>query len=257
MGRYIHKFSTAAEFRAAYEGTAYTEPWVSLTEETSEVNYNKYDPSNGHAYVDLGLPSGTLWATMNVGATSETDYGGYFAWGETVDKFGNGETAYTWDNYECGSAYNRLTKYCPEDKSSQWNGEGSPDNLTELEASDDAASVNWGGEWHMPTSGQCEELINNTVSAWTSDYNDSGVAGVVFTAQNGNSLFIPAAGHVWDEGRGGVGSWFGVWTSSLLTGYPDDAWGLGGGNEGVRVYNNYRCYGYSVRGVLGELSTNT
>ena len=236
--------------------TAYTNginslSYPNVSYDYTHVHYNKVNPiTNGHEYVDLGLPSGTLWATTNVGATSETDYGGYFAWGETVDKFGNGETAYTWSNYEYGSAYNELTKYCPENNSNYWNGEGSPDNLNELEASDDAASVNWGGEWHMPTSGQCQELINNTVSAWTSDYNDSGVAGVVFTAQNGNSLFIPAAGNVWDEGREGVGSWFGVWASSLGTGSPNDAWYLSGGNGGVGVNGDVRYGGCSVRGVI-------
>ena len=78
--KYLKKFNTHAE----YELATLDLPNVSYCVDNNDIHYNPYDPYNGHAYVDLGLPSGTLWATMNVGANSETDTGLYFAWGETT-----------------------------------------------------------------------------------------------------------------------------------------------------------------------------
>ncbi|MCQ2319676.1 MAG: hypothetical protein MJZ90_12290 [Bacteroidales bacterium] len=119
---------------------------------------NLYGMENGievtltaaHEYVDLGLPSGLLWATCNVGADSPEDYGDYFAWGETETK-----SDYDWDTYKwCNGSYNTLTKY--NTKSSY----GTVDNKTTLELSDDAARANWGGSWRMPTEAEFQELIN-------------------------------------------------------------------------------------------------
>ena len=99
------------------------------------------DTLDGHAYVDLGLPSGTLWATCNVGASSPEEYGDYFAWGETEPK-----NDYNWSTYKyCKGSSTTMTKYCT---SSSY---GTVDNKTELEPSDDAATVNWGSNWQMPS----------------------------------------------------------------------------------------------------------
>ena len=99
-------------------------------------------PSENHEYVDLGLPSGTLWATMNVGANSPEDYGDYFAWGETAPK-----SVYDWSTYKwCRGLVNTITKYC---NSGGYNG--FVDNKTELDPEDDAATANWGAEWRMPS----------------------------------------------------------------------------------------------------------
>ena len=88
---------------------------------------------NGHEYVDLGLPSGTLWATCNVGANSPEEYGNHFAWGETTPK-----EFYSWGTYKwCNGTANSLTKYCYDSK---W---GTVDNNIELVHEDDAAHVNW------------------------------------------------------------------------------------------------------------------
>jgi len=113
-------------------------------------NGNTY---NGHEYVDLGLPSGTLWATCNVGATTPEGYGDYFAWGETTPK----ET-YNWMTYKWGSGnesdgwlYRELTKYCSD---STYGLYGFHDNLTELLPEDDAATANWGNGWRTPTRAQ-------------------------------------------------------------------------------------------------------
>ena len=97
---------------------------------------------NGHEYVDLGLPSGTLWATCNVGADTPESYGDYFAWGETEPK-----TTYDWSTYKyCVGEYDRLTKYCSD---TTYGYNGFTDNLYVLQLSDDAASVNWGEGWRM------------------------------------------------------------------------------------------------------------
>lgn len=124
-----------------------------------------------------------------------------------------------------------------------------------LELEDDAANVVMGGEWHMPTRAQLKELTANTTSSWTTDYNGTGVAGAIFTSNsNGNSIFFPAAGVIWDEGPEGQSEWFNVWSSSRDSNYPGDAWYLYGGGDFMSVYYDYRYGGLSVRGVLGELN---
>lgn len=134
---------------------------------------------NGHEYVDLGLPSGILWATCNIGSTNPEDYGDYFAWGET--------TTHNWRTYRWGED-KKFTKYC---NNSEYGNNGYTDNLTILEASDDVATVNWGQGWRMPTYDDFEELKNNCTSTWTTL---NGVNGRIFTGLNGNSIFMPAAG---------------------------------------------------------------
>ena len=141
---------------------------------------------NGHEYVDLGLPSGTLWATCNVGATTPEDCGDLFAWGETTPK-----TSYTWDNYrycvlDPNDSYScKMTKYCcfTEDGYN-----GFTDNLTTLEAVDDAASANWGEGWRMPTKEQWEELLRFTTPQVSFQNN---VQGFTLTGVNHNSIFLP------------------------------------------------------------------
>jgi len=135
-------------------------------------------------WVDLGLPSGLLWATRNVGASSPTDYGSYYAWGETSPK-----SVYRWDNYRYGGYY-ELTKYCTD---SAFGYNGFTDSLTTLQTGDDAATANYGG--HTPTYAEWQELINNTTNRWVTINN---VNGHCFTGSNGNSIFLPAAGHRYD-----------------------------------------------------------
>ena len=137
-----------------------------------------------HGYVDLGLPSGLLWATCNVGAETAEEYGDYFAWGETQPK-----DYYYWSTYQyCNGSSSTLTKYC-NNSSNGYNGY--TDNLTTLLPEDDAATANWGSDWRMPTNEEWQELYNNTTVTWTTR---NGVDGRLFTASNGNSLFLPAAG---------------------------------------------------------------
>ena len=121
------------------------------------------DPST---YVDLGLPSGTLWATCNIGANSPEEYGDYFAWGET-EGYNSGKTSFNWLTYKwCKGSETTMTKYCGN---SSYGYNGFTDELTELDLEDDAAYVNWGPAWRMPSIEQCEELINSsyTTTDWT------------------------------------------------------------------------------------------
>jgi hypothetical protein len=158
-----------------------------------------------HAYVDLGLPSGLLWATCNVGADSPEDYGDYFAWGETQPK-----SDYSWSTYQyCMGSYNTLTKYC---SNASYGYNGFTDDLTTLLPEDDAATANWGSDWRMPTKEEWQELYNNTTHTWTTQ---NGVNGRLFTASNGNSLFLPAAGFRSNGGEGDLGSRGKYWSSSL------------------------------------------
>lgn len=194
---------------------------------------------DNHTWVDLGLPSGTLWATCNVGADAPEDYGDYFAWGETQPK-----DTYNWTTYQyCNGSWCTLTKYCYD---SVFGYNGFTDNLTTLQPSDDAATVNWGRGWRMPIVEEWCELYQNTINTWTTR---NGVNGRVFTASNGNSLFLPASGWRLEDspsplvGTGGI-----YWSSSLDR--PDDARSLGfGSGECGMDASPYRYCGLSVRPV--------
>ena len=197
---------------------------------------------NNHDYVNLGLPSGTLWATCNVGADTPEGYGDYFAWGETQPK-----DTYNWTTYRyCngGEGWNTLTKYC---NYSSYGYNGFTDNLTTLQSTDDAATANWGSGWRMPTEEEWHELRNNTTSTWTTR---NGVNGKLFTASNGNKLFLPAAGFRWDDGISNAGSYGFYWLSSLLTSNPNGAGDFYVCSDNASE-NDYmqRCRGFSVRPV--------
>ncbi len=198
----------------------------------------KPDPEPGSElgdWVDLDLPSGLLWATRNVGATSPEEYGDYFAWGETQPK-----ELISWDTYRYGY-YDQLTKYCND---SSYGLNGFTDGLTTLQPGDDAATANYGGR--TPTQAEWQELIDNTTSQWTTI---NGVNGWCFTGTNGNSLFLPAAGRS-DSMFSEAGSDGYYWSSSLCTDYPRYARRFIFGSNIQRVYSNGdRCSGYTVRAV--------
>ena len=206
-----------------------------------------YNGGGDHAYVDLGLPSGLLWATCNVGADNPEDYGDYFAWGETQPK-----DYYNWSTYQyCNGNYNTLTKYCND----SYNGyNGFTDNLTTLLPEDDAATANWGSDWRMPTQAEWQELYQNTTHTWTTQ---NGVNGRLFTAPNGNSLFLPAAGYRDYSSLDGAGSDGGFWSSSLYTDLPDNAWGFYFFSGNFSVSGSDRYYGLSVRGVRSASQNNS
>jgi len=194
--------------------------------------------------VDLGLPSGTKWANMNVGAKKVENYGLYFAWGETVGYTSDtsDRRSFDWDYYKwCNGSSTTLTKYCT---SSSY---GTVDNKTVLDLEDDAAYMNWGSAWRMPTRAEIKELIDNTTSTWTTV---NGVKGRRFTSKtNGNSIFLPAAGYRWYSDLYDAGSYGRYWSSSLESG-PYYAYDLNF-NSGYVFWNSldYRDNGRPVRPV--------
>ena len=193
-------------------------------------------------WVDLDLPSGLLWATCNVGASAPEIYGNHYAWGETEPK----ET-YSWEAYQYGSSANALTKYCSD---SNCGKDGFTDDLTTLEAEDDAAAVNWGGKWRMPTDAEWTELRENCDWIWTVDYNGTGIAGrIVASKTNGNSIFLPAAGFRIDDGLYLAGSYGGYWSSSLGAGGPNSACRAYFDSDDVNRESDIRRFGQSVRPV--------
>lgn len=184
------------------------------------------DLTSGGVYesVDLGLPSGTLWAKYNIGATSESDYGDLFAWGATEPYRLNGTTPIdNTNNY--GSSYANKIQH-------------------DLYPNEDAATVQWGKGWKMPTKAQFDELLANTTNEWTAI---NGINGRKFTASNGKYVFFPAAGHV-DGGtldsRGSSGH---CWSRSFNS--ASDALTLYFYSSERGVGTSGRNYGFSVRPV--------
>ncbi len=184
-----------------------------------------------HEYVDLGLPSGLLWATCNVGADTPEGYGDYYAWGEIQPK-----STYSWNSYQYGNG-STFTKYTGSD------------GLTTLLPEDDAAVAIWGNGWRMPTKEEFEELYNNTTVTWTQQ---NSVTGCLFTATNGSSLFLPAAGFREQSSLYDTGSGCYYWSSSLTPDFPSIAWSLESIISAIDIdmgYWFYRYYGLPVRPV--------
>lgn len=193
--------------------------------------------------VDLGLPSGTRWANMNVGANREEEYGLYFAWGETVgytSDVNDGHYFYK-ESYKWWSDGVGWTKYCTKAD------EGIVDNKTVLDPEDDAATVNWGGKWHMPSPDEIRELLDNTTSAWTTV---NGVDGRKFTSKaNGNSIFLPAAGYRGDSELEAAGLMAFYLSSTITEGNPTDSYWLEIDSDGAKLGDDDRGIGCSVRPV--------
>ena len=194
---------------------------------------------NGHEYVDLGLPSGTLWATCNVGANKPEEYGDYFAWGETEPKSTYTKANYKW--FSNGDDHN-ITKYNYD------SSYGIVDNNNTIDLSDDAAHMNMGGYWRMPTLAELDELRNSCKWTWTTK---NGVNGCKVTSlTNGNSIFLPAAGNTHNNSLEYASNYGFCWSSTLITAtYPLPAYGVYFGED--VVYRSYydRYFGLSVRGV--------
>ena len=210
-------------------------------------NFAASGSSGDHAYVDLGLPSGLLWATCNVGADNPEEYGDYFAWGETQPK-----DTYNWSTYQyCMGNSNTLTKYCTD---ASYGYNGFTDNLTTLLPEDDAATANWGSDWRMPTQEEWQELYDNTTVTWTTQ---NGMNGRLFTASNGNSLFLPAAGYRDNSSLYNAGSDGFYWSSSLDTDHPFHAGDFAFKSGGCNMYGNTRFYGFAVRPVCSSGQNTT
>ena len=193
-------------------------------------------------WVDLGLPSGLLWAECNLGAAKPEEYGDYYAWGETATK-----EVYDWSTYKhCNGDYKQLTKYCNYSGSGY---NGFTDNLTTLQPSDDAATAKLGNGARMPTAAEWRELIANTTTEWTTM---NGVNGRKLTASNGKSLFFPAAGRRSGSKLHYAGELGIYWSSSLYADGPDFAWLFFFSSDSQGVFTEGRLLGFSVRAVCAS-----
>ena len=190
-----------------------------------------------HEWVDLGLPSGTKWATCNVGANSPEEYGDYYAWGETETK-----SYYDWSTYKlCNGSDDTMNKYCNNIK---W---GTVDNKTVLDPEDDVAHVKWGGSWRMPTDAELTELKEKCKWIWTSQNGTSGYK--VISNITGNYIFLPAAGCRSGSSLNDAGTYGYYWSASLIESYPGYAWNVSFSSSDVGRGNSSRYYGLSVRPV--------
>ena len=221
---------------------------------------------NGHEFVDLGLPSGTLWATCNVGANSPEESGDYFAWGETIG-YNSGKTDFDWSTYKWmnqgQSSKNMINKYTyPDDRTAACWYSGYTfvgDGKTTLEASDDAAAINWGGDWRMPNIGQLSELINQSYTT-IERTEKNGVNGYNITSKsNGNSIFLPIIVCYYKTRK--YNDWYssGYWSRNLDTSESYSAYFLSIHNinsiieSGNRTTSSgSRCSGKSIRPVLSK-----
>ena len=205
--------------------------------------------------VDLGLS--VNWASFNLGATEEGDYGYYYAWGDT-----RRQSVVLWKNYRySNSDGTKFNKYCLPSQAAWWEGKGSPDGYKSLRSEDDIVIKRLGGRWRLPTKEEVEELMDTQyhpeIFTWDMQakaLNDKGeeVKGVRITRKsNGKNIFIPYSGRMNGDGFEYTKSRAYLWTSTLsegATGGPDGAYNLGlDKNEGGGVWSNSRCYGFAVR----------
>jgi hypothetical protein len=239
------------------------EPAVNTIPKYDNLAIEVHHIENGHEYVDLGLPSGTLWATCNVGATKPEEYGDYFAWGEKMKK-----DDYGWGNYKYGADeyngnYSKLTKY------------NQSDSKTTLDISDDAAYVNWGDKWRMPTYEQQKEICNECYWVWTENYKGSDRRGyIVYKAKGAidkgrkiykneilsssytlydTHIFLPAAGWRYNGGLYNEGLCGHYW--SLLQDCHNDpiyAWNVFFDSYNVLTQDDCRYVGFTIRPVLNQ-----
>lgn len=173
---------------------------------------------NGHAFVDLGLPSGLKWATMDVGATAVGGQGSYFAWGEISTK----------------ASYTQANSITTNNTSIRSIGGDSKY---------DAATAQWGASWRLPSVEEFEELINNCTWTWTTV---AGKNGYIVKGPNGRTIFLPAAGNMVEYSKGGSGSGY-YWSSSYYN--NNLAWRLNFDSATIKVAENYKLGGLTVRPV--------
>ncbi len=213
-------------------------------------NLNEEEETSKYTAVDLGLS--VKWATFNVGATSPEEFGDYFCWGETTPNSDYWWHTYKWCEFVAEPFDLHFTKYFlsneyPEDIECT----GKTDYKSTLDLSNDAAAVNWGGNWRMPTESEIFELYQQCDWMWTFMLNKSDlpIKGVKITGPNGNSIFLPAAGYRWNSKVHNVGEECDYWSSSLVKDQSARAWDLYVTPVSWWIGNGFRCNGFPVRPV--------
>lgn len=220
---------------------------------------------NGHEAVDLGLPSGTKWATMNIGATSAYDRGKFFQWGEIAytnsdenvnwnSSYKPGNEAYTGtSSAACGTENDPMFAdgIIGQDDMGNWNG------CVAENAKYDAATVKWGGTWKMPTKEQMEELISQCTWTYTNSTISNGFSGYTVRGKNGNSIFLPLGGYrqYLNLDRGNSCGCY--WSATLGTNSATKAYYLtfeiNATSGNAKVKTTDRIYGYNIRPVTNEV----
>ncbi len=187
------------------------------------VTFTLWAYMGGHMYVDLGLPSGTLWSVCNMGADKPEEFGSYYAWGETSTK-----SSYNWNTYSIGTEL---------------------DSLPVLDDAHDAAAANWGYGWRMPSREDFDEIVTYCTKAWTTRNN---VYGYLITGPNGNSMFLPASGGRGDGNIYESGSCGFYWLNSVYTSDTQFAWGFLLDSDSFSETSYYRMYGQTIRPVCNR-----
>ena len=233
--KYAKKFSTSTQYNTWRAGNTYQTPSVAYITDETKVIYNIVINTNGYTdYVDLGLPSGTLWSTMNLGAQSSSDVGDYLAWGEFYTK-----ENYSLDYYELYNS--RMGGYDPY---------GYFDNKTVLDLSDDVVNSTLGGSWHIPTRDQWQEILDNTTMT-------PATGGLTVEGPNGNTMFLPATGFMMDNE---------LTESSTLVYMCNEVdssfensylFILDESNQYLGINNIFRYYGYAIRPVAGKVKASS
>lgn len=216
------------------------------------------EPESLYEFVDLGLPSGTLWATCNVGATKPEESGLFFQWGDTQGyKVTLGEETDEEYIYNIVSMEPEIKQFASDfsdykfysnDTFTKYNGS---DGLTTLELIDDAANIYY-SKMKMPTKEECMELVNNTTFAWTDNYNGTNVKGCILTSKvdETKSIFVPAVGSVGDDVAGDIGFSGFFWSSTLFEYDYRSAFFFLSDSSFCDVRGCRSYYGIPVRGVL-------
>lgn len=209
-------------------------------------------------YVDLGLSSGTLWATCNVGAKFPEQFGDHFGWGEIIPHFNKGKWSeplypgyygYVWTNYKhCKRGYVSLTKYCCH---ADYGDNGFTDYRIMLTTDDDAAYQIMGKKWIIPTEEQWQELIDECLWTWTDNYNNSSVAGYIVAHRYKKDvhIFLPAAGFYDKNFFSQCGITGDYWSSTLDKNNSSFAIFVSFHNGNYHIVSNNRYYGISIRAV--------
>ena len=210
----------------------------------SDIKMFVVESSDTREYVDLGLS--IKWATCNIGASTPVEYGDYFAWGTTTG-YNEGATLFNWANYGyCNGSYNKLTKYCTDEEY------GVKDDMIRIEPDDDAAIINWGAKWRIPT---CEEIIElREKCTWRIQAKGNakydGVAGYEVIGPNGNTIFLPAAGYRYNGLLRSAGTVGRYWGHCISETNPSNGKCLDFSSGSIAEKSRY--YGFTIRPVYVE-----
>lgn len=207
---------------------------------------------NGHQYVDLGLPSGTLWATCNVGAERNNGCGWYFMWGDPEPKSYYWPTYYKFDSVHINDVLEQ-SKQAPYSPNTN---DGTSDTSEYLPARNDIANIYWGGCWRMPTKDEVKELVEKCTSTWTTQ---NGLTGKLITGPNGNQIFLPAAGakHQLESIHFGTNGHYWTSTSGTANNYRLGAYDYDFGSDYSYYYPYEAYFGMPVRPVISASDLNS